>query len=137
MSVFPSSLFRYFSNQGSAESIQIQGYGKLTCSSLFYLLCRYSKDIEYFNHYLHDDVRHCRRWWDLGTGLEAFEKVLDPLKDVDEDLLGCTNVLTRLRSFSVKFGGCKEISRKIQTWRRTPTPASSLLKYSPKCALPD
>ncbi len=75
-----------FSNQGSAESIQIQGYGKLTCSSLFYLLCRYSKDIEYFNHYLHDDVRHCRRWWDLGTGLEAFEKVLDPLKDVDEDL---------------------------------------------------
>ena len=52
--------------------MQIQGNGKLTCSSLFYLLCRNSKDIEYFNHYLHDDVRHRRRWLNLGIGLQAF-----------------------------------------------------------------
>ncbi len=77
----------------------LQGYWKLTCSSLFYLLCRNGKDIEYFNHYLHDDVRHRRGWWNFGIDLEAFEEVLNAFKDVDEGLLGCTDVLSRLRSF--------------------------------------
>ena len=69
---------------------------KPTCSSLSYLLCRNSEDVQYFNHYLHDDVRHRCGWRNFGIDLEAFEKVLNTLKDVDEGLLACTNVLSRL-----------------------------------------
>ena len=76
----------------------VQGSRKLTYSSLFYLLCRNSEDIQYFDHYLHDDVCHRRGWWNFGIGLEAFEEVLDALKDVYQCLSGCTNVLCRLRS---------------------------------------
>jgi hypothetical protein len=71
----------------------MQGYGKLTRSSLFYLLCRNSQDIQYFDHYLHDDVRHRRAWSNLGIGLQASEKVLDALKDVDQGLLAAITSL--------------------------------------------
>ena len=77
----------------------MQGSWKLTCSPLFYLLCCNSENVEHFNHYLHDDVRHCRGCWDFCVGLEPFEEVLDTLKDVDEGLLSCINILNRLRSF--------------------------------------
>ena len=96
--------------------------GKLTCSSLIYLLCRDSKYIQHFNHYLHDDVRHRLSWSNLGIGLHASEEVLDPLKYVNKSLLGSNNVLRRLRSSRIKLG-CKETSRMIRTWRRTPAPA--------------
>ena len=82
---------------------------KLTRSSLLYLLCRDSEDIEYFNHYLHDDVRHRHGWWNFGIRLEAFEEVLNALKDVDEGLLGCTNILSRLRSF-----GSSSVARRCE-----------------------
>jgi hypothetical protein len=68
----------------------------LTCPSLFCLLRRNSKDIQYFNHYLYNDVCHRLGRWDFGVGLETFEKILNTLKDVDQDLLGRSNVLSRL-----------------------------------------
>jgi hypothetical protein len=72
---------------------------KLTCPSLFSLLCRNSKDIQYFNHYLDNDVRHRLGWWDFGVGLETFEEIFNTLKDVDQGLLGRTNILSRLWNF--------------------------------------
>jgi hypothetical protein len=83
--------------------------GELTCSSLFYLLCRNGQDIQYLNHYLNDDVRHRRVWSNLGIGLQAFEKVLNAFEDVNQSLLGSNDILSRLRSFRVR-PGCKETS---------------------------
>ena len=76
----------------------MQAPGKLTRSSLSYLLCSDSENIQYFNHYLNNDVRHRRRWWNLGICLQAFEKVFDPFEDVDQGVLGCTDILGRLMS---------------------------------------
>jgi hypothetical protein len=61
----------------------LQANCKLTCPSLFCLLCRNSKDIQYFNHYLYSYVCHRLGWWDFGVGLETFEEILNTLKDVD------------------------------------------------------
>ena len=100
----------------------MQAPGKLTRSSLSYLLCSDSENIQYFNHYLNNDVRHRRRWWNLGICLQAFEKVLDPFEDVDQGILYCTDILSRLLRLNVKL----ELQRdkdKISTWRRTPAPA--------------
>jgi hypothetical protein len=96
--------------------------GKLTRSSLWYLLCRDSENIQYFHHYLNDDVRHRRGWWNLHVSLQTFEKVLDPHKDVDQGLLRCTDILSRLTRFEVKLGLRRDMDR-IPTWRRTPAPA--------------
>jgi hypothetical protein len=74
----------------------MKAYEKLTRSSLPYLLCRDSENIQYFHHNLHDDVRHRRGWWNLRIRLEAFEKVLYSFKDVDQGLLRCTDILGRL-----------------------------------------
>ena len=85
------------------ESIQIKGYQKLTRSSLFYLLRCNTQDIQYFHHYLHNDIRHRRAWSNLGIRLQSFEKVLDLLKDIYEYLLRRTNVFNRLTSFPNQF----------------------------------
>jgi hypothetical protein len=98
-------------------------YGKLTCSSLFYLLCRDTQDIQYFHHYLNNDVCHSLAWFDLRISLQTFEKVLDPLKDVDQGLLRCIDILNCLASFVVKLGLRRDVC-KILTWRRTPAPAN-------------
>ena len=85
------------------------GSWRLTCSSLSDLLCRNSEDIEYFDHYLHDDVCHRLRWRNFGIGLETFEKGFNSLEYVDESLLGCTNILSRLRNFeSSSVTRCRE-----------------------------
>jgi hypothetical protein len=117
----------------------MQEYGKLTCASLLYLLCRNSQDIQYFNHYLHYDVRHRRVWSNLGIGLQAPEEVLDAFKDVNKSLLSSDNILSRLRSFRVKPGSvakrCLERYRPVgghqhlrRSLSRVRKPASSLLK---------
>jgi hypothetical protein len=82
----------------------MQAYRKLTRSPLSYLLCSDSKNIQYFHHYFDDDVRHCGGRWNLRIGLQTFEKVLDPLKDVDQGLLRCIDILNRLSSLDVKLG---------------------------------
>ena len=122
ISVFPNSFFRYFSDQPSVEPIPIHAYGKLTRSSLSYLLCSDSENIQYFHHNLHDDVRHCRRRWDLRIRLQTFEEVLDALKNVDEGVLRCFDILDRLTSSDVKIGSRRDVDN-ILTWRRTPAPA--------------
>ena len=76
---------------------------KLTRSSLLYLFCSDSENIQNFHHYLHDNVRHCRGWWNLRICLQALEEVLDPFKDVDQDLSRCTDVLNRLMRVDVKL----------------------------------
>jgi hypothetical protein len=81
-----------------------------------------AQDIQYFHHYLNDDVRHCLGWSNLRIGLQTFEKVLDPLKDVDKCLLRCIDILNRLTSIDVKLGLRRDVD-KILTWRRTPAPA--------------
>jgi hypothetical protein len=82
---------------------------KLTRPPPFYLLCRNSENIQHFRHYLHDDVHHRCTWLNLRIRFQAFEKVLDPLKYVDQCLLGRTNVLSRLTSLEVKLD-CKRSS---------------------------
>ena len=82
----------------------MHAYGKLTCSPLSYLLCSDSENIQYFHHYLNDDILHRRRWWDLGVGLQAFEEVLDTFKDIDQGILRCIDILDRLTSFDFKLG---------------------------------
>ena len=76
--------------------------GKPTRSPLLYLLCRDSENIQYFHHYLNDDVCHCRGWWNLRVRLQAFEKVLDTSKDVDQCVLRCTDILSRLMNVDGK-----------------------------------
>ena len=66
-----------------SETDSKNAYGKLTCSSLLYLLCRNSENIQNFHHYFHDDVRHCLAWFDLRIRLQTFEKVLNAFKNVD------------------------------------------------------
>ena len=65
----------------------MEGSWMLTYLPLFCFLCRDSKDIEYFNHYLYNDIRHRCGWWNFGIGFETFEEILNTLKDVDEGLL--------------------------------------------------
>ena len=81
----------------------MHAYGKLTCSSLSYLFCSDSENIQHFRHNLHDNVCHCRRWWDLRIRLQAFEEVLDTFKDVDHGVLRCVDILDRLTSFDVNL----------------------------------
>ena len=76
---------------------------KLTCSSLLYLLCRDSENIQNFHHYLNNDIRHCLAWSDCRVGLQTFEKVLDTFKDIDQGFLRRSDILNRLTSFDVKF----------------------------------
>jgi hypothetical protein len=103
ISVFPKSFFRYFSDHESAEAKQLHRCPQLTFSSLFYLLCRDTKDVQYFHHYLHDDVRLGSAWSNLCISLQALEKVLDPFKDVDQGILRCNNILSRLTDLRVKL----------------------------------
>ncbi len=65
----------------------MQGYGKLTYSSLFYLLCHNSQDIEYFNHYLNDDVRRRRGWSNLSRGHQHLRKSPSPVRKPASSLL--------------------------------------------------
>ena len=100
----------------------MHAHRELTFSSLSYLTCSDSEDIQYFYHYLHDDARHCRRWWDLRICLQAFEEVLDTFKDVNQGLLRCADVLNRLTNFDVNLDYQRDVDN-ILTWRRTPAPA--------------
>ena len=112
----------------------MQGYGKLTCSSLLHLFRRNPQDVQHFNHYLYDNVRHRRIRSNLGIGLQASEKVLDAFKDVNESLLCRNNILSRLGNFRVK-PSCKETSRAIQTWRSTPAPANITFAGEKTCVI--
>ena len=100
-----------------------KAYWELTSSSLLYLLRSDSKNIQYFHHYLDDDVGHRLAWSDLGICLQTFEKVLDTLKDVNQSVLRCTDVLNRLTGFYINLGLRRDVND-IHTWRRTPAPAN-------------
>ena len=96
--------------------------GKLTRSSLSYLFSRDGENIEYFHHYLNDDVRHRRSRWNLRVRFEAFEKVLNTFKDIDQCVLRRTDVLGCLMNVDVNLESQRDRD-KILTWRRTPAPA--------------
>ena len=81
---------------------------KFTCSSMLYLLRRDSENIQYFHHYLHNDICHCLVWFDLRIRLQTFEKVFNAFENVNQGVLRRVDILDRLTSFDVKLGLQKE-----------------------------
>jgi hypothetical protein len=70
---------------------------RLTRPSLLDLLCRDSKDSENLDHYLYDQILHRLGQSHLNICLETFEKVFDPLEEIDERVLARSDILSRLR----------------------------------------
>jgi hypothetical protein len=90
------------------------------------------KNGEYLNNYLNDYIHHLHGRWDFCIDLEASEKHLNALKDVDKGILTCPNILSCLRNERVTMVHTK-LLRKIPTERRTPTPANITLAGENTC----
>jgi hypothetical protein len=69
---------------------------QLTRTTLFDLLRRDGKNTEHFNHDFHDNIGHRLSWSYFSVTLETFEELFDTLEQIDEHILTCTNVLSRL-----------------------------------------
>jgi hypothetical protein len=66
---------------------------QLTRSTLPHLLRCDREDIQHLDHYLHNYLRHGICWSYRRIRLEALEKVLHVLEQIDESFLACFNIL--------------------------------------------
>ena len=69
---------------------------QLTRTILFYLFRCDGNDAKYFNHDLHDCVRHPSGRWDLDISLQTSEDVLYALEEVNEQILTSSDSLSGL-----------------------------------------
>ena len=69
---------------------------QLTHTILFYLFRYDGKDAKYFNHDLHNRVRHRGGRWDLDISLQTSEDVLYALEEVNEQILTSSDSLSDL-----------------------------------------
>ena len=97
ISAFPANFLR---NRSGDISANLDGFlrDRLTRSTLFNLFCRDRKNSQNLYHDLHNNTHHLRRWRHLGVNLETLEEIFHALEDIDESVLTCTNILSRLKS---------------------------------------
>jgi hypothetical protein len=72
-----------------------------------------SRKDSFFQHYIHDDVHHRRRWWNVCIRLDVFEKVLEAFKDIDQSLFYCTDAFNRLTNVNVELDRKETKKRRI------------------------
>ena len=91
--------------------------GRHTESSPFNLFSRKSKDRDYFNHYLENNLSHRGSGLNLGINVEPSEEVFHAFEDVDQGIVTCLHVLGRLAVPNVTRKW-EEIKRELRTDRR-------------------
>ena len=97
ISFFPSSFFRNFSIKKKVIIEQLMIVDQLTRSTLSNLFCGNGENRKYFYHDLHDHISHRGSWSHFRVCLETLEETLDAHEDVDEHILTCIHIFSRLR----------------------------------------
>jgi hypothetical protein len=85
ISLSPNSFFANFSAAKLITGIVYDS--ALTEPALLNLLGRQGKHRKYFNHYLHDKIRHYRSGPDHRIDLQTSEEVPQALKEVEEGVV--------------------------------------------------
>jgi hypothetical protein len=94
----------------------------LTRSALFNFFRRNRKNTENLDQYRRDCVHHILIRWHLGVDFEPSKETFYALEDVKKGILACANIFRCLLDVDIKMASA-EASGRIQTKRRTPTPA--------------
>ena len=105
----------------------------LTHSALLNLFHGDPKNRDNLGRYPNDYIHHLRRWRNSGVNLQASEKHLNTLKDVDQSILACSSILSCLGDGGVTMA--HRIIRNIHTERRTPTPTNTTLAGENICRM--
>ena len=95
MSVFPTSFFRYFSENISVNGDRCESQG-LTRSSLPDLLRRNRKDAENLDHYRCNCICHFFIRWYRHVDFETSKKGFYAFEDVNKSILASSNIFSCL-----------------------------------------
>jgi len=74
-----------------------------THSSTLHILGRDRQNSQYLHHNLDEHVCHSRSRRHLDVDLESAEEELDAVEQVDESVLACTGIFSRLEHLYVKL----------------------------------